>query len=130
MTSEPKLMRPSEEVRLVYVEYGTENNADGAVLMGHPEDKEIERTRDRNLIEASLANDETQGVIYARKGVDGHWHLAERALSQGYCPEPTRSVPPPGAIGLDLRVVCPACGKRCRVTVRGLFARHKPPRTP
>lgn len=75
MTSEPKLMRPSEEVRLVYVEYGTENNADGAVLMGHPEDKEIERTRDRNLIEASLANDETQGVIYAREGVDGHWHF-------------------------------------------------------
>lgn len=50
-------------------------------------------------------------------------HLRDR----GWCPQPLLSVPSGlGAVGLDYKATCP-CGKRVRVTVRGLYAHHKPP---
>lgn len=64
--------------KLVYVEYGTENSPAGAELRSHPEDKFLEITRDRTLIDASCSSEESQGIVSAYLGIDGHWHLDHR----------------------------------------------------
>ena len=42
----------------------------------------------------------------------------------GWCGRPFLGVPPPGDVGLDGCATC-LCGKRVRVTKRGLYAHHK-----
>jgi|SRR5882757_3949771 len=36
------------------------------------------------------------------------------------------AVPHVGSVGLDYKAICPACGKRVKVTVGGRFAHHRP----
>lgn len=40
------------------------------------------------------------------------------------CPVNSKASPRPGEVGADKRADCPICGKRVRITVRGLYARH------
>lgn len=53
------------------------------------------------------------------------WTAAERVQARGWCLGGV-DVTSPGDVGLDKRANCPRCGKRVAVTVRGLFAHHKP----
>jgi hypothetical protein len=43
----------------------------------------------------------------------------------GRCKGPYVDLPPIGSVGPDLKANCTMCGKRVRVTVRGLFSHHK-----
>jgi len=47
------------------------------------------------------------------------------AVRRGACDASWTAAPLPGDAGLDLRPICPKCGKRVTVTVRGRFANHK-----
>lgn len=38
---------------------------------------------------------------------------------------PVDTCPPPGHVGLDIRADCPLCGRRVKVTKRGLYAPHQ-----
>ena len=49
--------------------------------------------------------------------------IAEEKRNQR-CLHPAMACPPPGAVGLDKRADCPVCGRRVKVTARGLYARH------
>lgn len=49
---------------------------------------------------------------------------AIRVMATGWCPWPYVRVPLVGAVGLDYKAECP-CGKRIRVTARGLYSHHK-----
>lgn len=52
----------------------------------------------------------------------------ERALGYlegGWCPWPHLVAPAADATKLDGKALCP-CGKRVRVTARGLYSHHKP----
>jgi len=70
------------QTKLVYVDYGTENDKDGAKLMDYKTDELIERTRDRRLIDASeSADDSSQGIVVAYFGIDKHWHF-DRYLTE------------------------------------------------
>lgn len=48
---------------------------------------------------------------------------------EALCSGPKMRTPPPGGMGLDKRVACVVCGRRVKLTARGLYARHnrKPP---
>ncbi len=61
--------------KLVYVEYGTECDDEGAELREHPSEAILERTRDQVLIDASVGCEPSQGIVRAYFGVDGHWHF-------------------------------------------------------
>lgn len=50
----------------------------------------------------------------------------DRLIARGGCKAPLLDVPPIGSVGPDYKADCTRCGKRVRVTVRGLFAHHKP----
>ena len=62
-----------------------------------------------------LRNDETEA------------DCAIRFRGEGWCPYPLISGPPVGSVGADYSADC-ACGKRVRISVRGLFAKHRPAR--
>lgn len=49
--------------------------------------------------------------------------IAEEKRNQR-CLHPAMACPPPGAVGLDKKADCPVCGRRVKVTARGLYARH------
>jgi hypothetical protein len=51
----------------------------------------------------------------------------EKIEIRGYCTGPDDGAPAPGEVGLDYRAACCTCGRRVRVTVRGLYAHHKAP---
>lgn len=51
--------------------------------------------------------------------------IREAVDQNGWCNFPRLVVPAPGEVGLGYKATC-RCGKRVAVTVRGLFARHKP----
>jgi hypothetical protein len=47
---------------------------------------------------------------------------------RGFCTGPVDGAPGGlGAVGPDYRAPCCTCGRRVRVTVRGLYTHHKPP---
>ena len=51
----------------------------------------------------------------------------ERIKMRGFCTGPVDGAPGGlGAVGADYRATCCTCGRRVRVTVRGLYAHHKP----
>ena len=52
---------------------------------------------------------------------------ARRFRREGRCPFPIVRVPGIGEVGADYSATC-LCGKRVRVTVRGLYAHHRPAR--
>lgn len=49
---------------------------------------------------------------------------ALRVMTAGWCPWPYLGATAPGDTGLDYRAEC-RCGKRVRVTKRGLLSHHK-----
>lgn len=49
----------------------------------------------------------------------------EKIVQRGYCTGPVDGGPAPGEVGLDYKAPCRTCGRRVRVTVRGLYAHHK-----
>jgi hypothetical protein len=53
--------------------------------------------------------------------------LGEEDRGGERCHAPYDQTPPPGAVGLDLRAACPVCGKRVKVTARGLYVHHNMP---
>lgn len=56
-----------------------------------------------------------------------HFQLTprEKLVRRGYCTGPVDGGPAVGAVGLDYKAACCTCGKRVRITVRGLYAHHK-----
>lgn len=50
----------------------------------------------------------------------------ERSRRLGRCTGPHDGGPVPGEVGLDYRAPCRTCGKRVAITVRGLYAHHRP----
>ena len=49
---------------------------------------------------------------------------AIRVMATGWCPWPYLRATAPGDVGLDYKAEC-RCGKRVRVTARGLLSHHK-----
>jgi hypothetical protein len=49
---------------------------------------------------------------------------ALRVMTTGWCPWPYLGATAPGDTGLDYKAEC-RCGKRVRVTARGLLSHHK-----
>ena len=49
---------------------------------------------------------------------------ALRVMATGWCPWPYLGATAPGDTGLDYKAAC-RCGKRVRVTARGLLSHHK-----
>jgi len=67
-----------DRIRLVYVDYRSEESAEGALLKDADTDEEIERTNDAELVRTSVTADFAQGIVCAYKGVDGFYHLDHR----------------------------------------------------
>ncbi len=67
-------------LRLGYIEYATETNEDGARLMAHPEDTFLGLTRSRMLIRASVQAEDTQGIVWISRNINGDWRF-ERHLT-------------------------------------------------
>jgi hypothetical protein len=82
----PKSARGKATVQLVYIEWGTEHDDEGGELRAHPSEEVLERTKDDELIRASVRaeNRRTQGIVCAYLGDDRHWHL-DHVLSADEC---------------------------------------------
>lgn len=86
--------------------------------------EKLTNTRERSLEMAiRLIDDVIESAATPHKGPDPR---GNRLFRSGYCMGPLDGRPPPGSVGVDDRAACCTCGKRVKVTVRCLYANHKP----